>query len=392
MIFFGITGVYNNLKRTFLMSIQIAIVLFIGLVLVSTYKHQSLKYNPFKNLLEEQGVSLYADSSFYNQYGGVNEMVSQMKSVKSYSAVSSTAIIINNDDEQYTTLYGYDDLTASYVPQMAEGVWFTAATTGDAVNVVLSSNEFGIKAGDDITISDGNISCNAHVCGVMESNASCYNPNRWKLGENIYDMYSVFGTTGLDGTAVFMSESDIARLNIPSYYSGRVLIGYDEDISDKDLEWNKGFYDSPDIEKEDFHTIRKATEHQLWSRLLVVVPVAVGAFILITFGTVTLTAVDTLIDMKKYAVLYICGMKWTSCVVISIIRSAITALIGLMIMIFGENIFLLVSRDSYYVSWGLAQIVMCIAIITFFVIASGIMPLFILKKNPPVKVLRMSSL
>ena len=170
---------------------------------------------------------------------------------------------------------------------------------------------------------------------------------------------------------------------------GRILFGFDENASDIQISRDKKKLANHFGMTEEFENIRVRSEDIIDTKLIEIIPVIMGAFLLITLSIVSLSAIDTLSSIESYAILYTCGMEWQNGVKIATIKSAVTCIISIFIMLLIRYASILIGfGDKYLFNFGVWQVLVCMLVCILMILVSSIMPSTILKKNQPVDILR----
>lgn len=389
MFYLGFTEVYNHWKRSLLMALQVALLMLLTVSLVTTYWTQSEKYRPFQEFLSGKGI-IVVPYSGYGNAGGIDKYLEGFQKLKGYQYVAKSYVTITEGTGRLE-VYGYDELTSSYIPPMAEGEWYTEAKQGDYINVVVSYNPYGLKAGDDVSFTYVDREFTFHICGVMADGASAYQANENIKEPSFFDFFHMYGSEDISYPeyALFMSMEDMASIEM-DFVQGRSMIAFEDDITYDELEANKEYAEKIGVTfMYSFDDIREATEPIIKNKVYEILPTALSAFVLITFGVACLVSVDTLVNLKSYAVYYTCGMRWRQCLGVSAVQSLITGVLGFLLMVLLGNTVLIGYEDNLFLfELGGVQLLACGFILLYIVVLSAVIPYFILRRNQPVDVLR----
>ncbi len=84
MLSLGWTQFSARWKQNFLMVLQIAAVMVIGVFFVTTYKKQTAQYDPFKEIMSREGIVCTINIAKVNDYGGIQGYISSLKGIEEY--------------------------------------------------------------------------------------------------------------------------------------------------------------------------------------------------------------------------------------------------------------------------------------------------------------------
>lgn len=384
-MYFGFVECCNHWKRTVLLAIQVALLMFLAVILVTTYETQMAKYKPFQEVLGGKGHVVYTVTGF-GAAGGIDEYFDGLVKLRAYQYFVSTVVDVGG-----ITFHvgGLSEEAGSYIPPLQAGVWYTEAEGFCEIPVVISPNPLGIGVGDVFTFEVGDGTAEARVCGVLEQGASVFYSSHYGPDSDLFDFYQIYDPEIFDKEyGIFLSGE--ALLEAGGWPSGQVYIRYEDEISQSEYEKNERYLRDLDANfVEDSSVIRENTERVIRMKILDLLPVMIGAFVLTSFGITCLMAVDTLVNLKAYAVFYTCGMRWRQCIGISGFSALLTGIIGFALMVFLGNLALIIFEDNLFLfELGLSQLLACGGVLMYMILLAGIMPALILRKNPPVTVLK----
>lgn len=390
-----ISVIWNDLcytwKKILINSIGIAIMMFLGIVLFTTYQEQSRQYEPFRTTLKSEGVVVEASEGINDIYAeGLENWLSQFNKVKNCYYNYSDSVYINGVEQYSYKVYGYGGMFGEYIPMLKDGVWYTEYE-GDKIPVVVSDS-YNIEVGDEIDIFFYNRKefTPVYVCGVLEDGATYYKEGYFSSDVDIFNFYDVFDATREDQYALmFMDMDNMLKLDFGARCS-RLFIEYDESITEDEIKENEDIFDKKEmVMRISFEEIRKNSVEIIEQKLMVIIPVVVGAFLLIFLAIATTVAIDTSQSMCRYAVFYCCGMNWWKNGLINVAKAIVSCAIGYLLMLTGYN-FIMASGygDLLLFSLGKGQILICLAITGCMIAIAAAVPLCILFRNQPVKVLK----
>lgn len=394
MLYLGLTQLYIRWKQTVLMAIQIATVMVLGVFIITTYQRQSAQYTPFKEFMEGEGVAFMGNRKGYFDYGGLEGFLSELKKVEDVSYVLTDTFYLDEDSAIYC--YAYDDMTSGYVPQLADGVWYTEVKDSDMLEVVATGNINGVKVGNEyeIATSDNGNKIKIRICGILENGASYYDPNYSLINSSVFDFFSPydFMLDDMLQPMFFFSQEEALKHGFSGIDGHRVLVKYQDDITEEEIVENERLIISlGGSHIFTYDELRARTEKIIMSKVMVIAPVGIGVFLLVSFGNACLVALDVKANMKRYAIYYSYGMTWKRCMGISMVQSIGTGLLGFILAILtGNLIILFANQNTFFFEWGFWQLLACLILLVYLVVLAMIIPVFIFRKNVPVNILRNS--
>ena len=387
MIHLGINECLGNIKRTVIMVLMMTFLGLLGMLLLGTYELQSRRYNPFKNLLSGKGIVCELIAPDVNDYGTVENMISQMIKVEDYEYTMNGNILSETGNE--LVLEGLGKRSASYEPALREGVWFTNADQKGMINAVISGPRAGHRVGDIIEIKNENEEAvKIYICGMLDEEAPVFGTHSYYKNYSIFDLYTVYNSGEESaGNTLFMDRDDMISNKLGSYW-GTYIIKYSDDITDLERRKNasvmkvKGMtYQTEDIRERSLYEIRK--------RVGTILPVCIGAAILVGFGSACLIALDTKSRLGRYAIYFCSGMRWSQCIVINVIETLMCSAISLLLVVLTGNIFkLTMGKNMILFSIGKEELFMFGILSVYMLILSVIVPAVIIHGRPPKDVLR----
>ena len=387
MLHLGINECLGNIKRTVIMVLMMTFLGLLGMLLLGTYRLQSERYRPFKELLSGKGSLCHLGAPEVNDFGNVENMVSQMIKVEDYEYTIDDRVLSDNGND--LVLNGLGKRIASYEPALREGVWFTKADKTGMINAVISGPRAGHRVGDIIEIKNENEEVvKIYICGMLDEEAPVFGTRTFYMNYNIFDLYTVYnGADESAGNSLFMDRDEMLQNKIGSY-DGIYIFKYADDITESERRNNisimkvKGMvYQTEDIRERSLYEIRK--------RVGTILPVCIGAAILVGFGSACLIALDTKSRLGRYAIYFCSGMRWSQCIVINVIETLMCSAISLLLVVLTGNIFkLTMGKNMILFSIGKEELFMFGILSVYMLILSVIVPAVIIHGRPPKDVLR----
>lgn len=389
---FGISlsEICKRWKSTLLLAVLMGIIMFLLVLVISTFERQVEKYKPFEELLEQDGEMISVWLTKHEVAETLEEYMDKMKGIKEYHAAS---ILGGHDGDYEYMLYGYDQLLGGYVPDMAEGVWYSEAEKTEAdVEIVISPNKLGIGLGDYIELRylEGT---SFHVCGVLEDNFSYFNPHRWQMYSSVYDWFLDYEASKENVMLCFADVEELEKAGI-AWLDFLTLVAYESDITDEEIAYNQElFARNSTINGAYFKDIRERTLREIEGKMLELVPIVVGIAVLVVIGIISLVSLDTIAGLKDYAIFYCCGIKWNRILLINAIKSLLSCVLGFMLMM-AARAYLVSSGKAkdLLIEIGGSQMLGIVAVGVLMVITAIIVPIVLVRRNTPVSVLKESGM
>ena len=359
----------------------------LGMLLLGTYRLQSERYLPFKELLSGKGIVCNLAAPDVNEYGTAEDMIKKMRKVEDLEYTMTDIIVSDSGNE--LELKGLGKRTASYEPALREGVWFTKAEKNGMINAVLSGTRSGHRVGDIIEIGNADEeTVRIYICGMLDDEAPVFGNFYFHADASLFDIYTVYNSTEESaGNTLFMSRDEMTSNKLGSYM-GTYIIKYEDDISDADWRYNKSvmnvkgiYYKSEDMREKTLYEIKK--------KVGTILPVCIGAAILVGFGSACLIALDTKSRLGRYAIYFCSGMRWSQCIVINVIETLMCSAISLLLVVLTGNIFkLTMGKNMILFSIGKEELVMFAILSAYMLVLSVVVPAVIIHGRPPKDVLR----
>lgn len=401
MLYFSINHILLKWKHTLIQALEIAVIMFMGVIIITTFFHQSKKYEPFREILKGEGVRLCGHmhfSSLDSDFSEIEEIMSSLKKASGYSYTAFESVYVSGLYNIGFQMIGFDKQLAQYKPAMKEGVWYTDYTD-DGYPVVVTENEYGIKTGDvfDLYLMDdnGDITINVvtvTVCGVMRNGEGYYSGSSYVYPGDINAYYKVFDSDtnfwDKDTPLMFFALENMQELKFGNVDRG-VFIEYDDSITEEEKEYNEDVLTSFNCVTNSYEEMRESSMATIMEKLMEVIPIAIGLLFFITVNIICNSSMDTNKNLWEYAVYFMTGMRWGNIIVMKILEGIITGVFGLaMMFLLSQTIIATILPEGFLFSMGTYQWGFCALVIVYEIVVSVIVPVFVIKKNQPVDVLR----
>ncbi len=400
MLHLGKKDLLMKWKGTLISALEIAIIMYLGVIIISTYFLQSQKYQPYSEMFKSEGVRTYQETwlgSSYTDHEGLDQIVSSLDKVKNVHYTLWDSVYLYGLSNMKFEIIGYDETMADYNPDMKEGVWYTDYVGDEPLVAVITENTYGLGLGEyiDIFSYDENGEpqgpVTAYVCGILRNGEEYIYGNMFMSHGSMLDYYTVYdaekNAIDLDNPIIFMSLEDMERNRIGIIDCG-FFIQYEDDITKEEVTSNEDILTDTGVINT-FEQLREGSLDEIMKKLMVIIPIAFGALFFVTISIACNSAIDTNKTLKDYAIYYICGMKWSGIIVMRLINGITTGVLAGMIMYIISQ---LIARTSFgkdiVFEMGQYQWMCCLAIILYSIIISLFIPVIIINKNKPVSILK----
>lgn len=385
---FAFMSIYDNIRMTLLMILEIIIVLLGINIIIGAYNNRNMLIEPYKEILEKTGWYMVNDKNVVNDEPLLDDMQGDLKQIRIENYLD------NMENIPVRIKIVPDEIIDNMKLSVQSGKWKTSSEK--EIVCISAPNKYGISTGD--VIQTTNIS-GIKVKAVLTD--PCYIPDytNWhSMGgiENFYSKYSIvyYDKEVEDNELILiMSESEFAKTGLEKNSTNFKFILYDANPTAENIAHNE------QIIKDNYQcgvplsSIKYRAELDVKNLLNKYLPIAICAFIVILIGFISCTAVNTLKQMRNYGILFICGMKWSDCTKIC---SAYTAVIMLCSVCLSVVVFSVCSMFNISANLGLSFelnniFISAVAILVIFLL-NMIIPAFIINRKTPVEIIREGNL
>lgn len=307
----------------------------------------------------------------------------------------------------------YDSDMEQYLePIMKEGTWISKAKKQDEyIRVVVSGNRHGFKTGDVVPMTaimkggEDSRGFEVLVCGVIEDGQSVYNMTHHAYERMDYTaLFQKFSAAQLEIPLMITTEEELKKIEGDVYLDhGNVLIRYKDDISSEVKLANREkislMYQDiyvteylPDTVLTSLPFLKNYSELKVRNICLKYIPLIGVNFILITICLVGIVAIKTMVNMRDYGKLYLCGMKWNFGIWLSagdMMLNCLFAGILSIVLIKLQNTFDLFGK--IFVEFRTTQGVIMLAMFGIIILCSSVVTGVILRKNTAMDMIRESN-
>lgn len=397
----GLKNIKQNLLMNILTIIQMSVAFVILISIISTIVSRFAFYTPFKEFMNSKG-------NYYNMINVINpdtgvtlrttDEISNMIEGEKEVIAEYTVFLEDIDNEQtddeilHDNYISYDDKFAElFTPELESGHWFDFNNSSETVPVVVTNNPYGLKTGDKLFLGLDGIGFDAEIIGVIKDNTKIIDtslrPHDKLDFRNLYHDYSL----EREGRATFiMLQKDLIDKPVIMQLNGNMLITYNDDVSDEQIEQNNQILKKLRVQYFDNAENMKINSLEyIFSQIRTLIPIFISVFILTMVGAISISALSAKRQIKNYAIYYVCGLKWKHCALINCCSSLICISCSFILSLI--SILIIQQTDLFgrtVIELGMWQITGCIIVVLIYIILSMILPLQIIGRNTPNQVLK----
>lgn len=401
--------------------LQLAAALLVTAVMVSAVGLRFRRYTPFKEFFGGQGQYVFYASgmTYVNSLFDENmnlcpietaeefsrELSAEVETVGIHEIIFGPHLEAEPGVDGRTTVQQFacdDAIISAYTPDIAEGRWLHPSQR----EAVISYNDTEHRVGDTIQVSvyyylDNNPEINeiaflraeefkivgrlangAYIPGIGGVNTEdfrvWYRPWSSESEENPLVLFSYEALEALDNTH---------KLLMP--YTGAVLMRYPERIPQEQLLQDQKLLAVGADWVWDLEELDENSRAYLYSEVYKLLPIIVMLMLLVTVSSISSTAISTRKRLRDYAVFSLSGLPWSRCIVINLVQSLMTAGGAALLAAVGAVVLRLTAlRETFYVSFGIKQMLICSALILLYLAVSLMMPWVMLRKNSVREILK----
>ncbi len=404
----------RNKALNFYIIIQMAVVFAMTIFMLSSIVSRYQYYTPFKDLIEQDGYFCVFSSDTIVIGDFVDEptdISNAMHNVSESDVCGSYYVDIfeKTDDAIIPSIVcGYDkEIYSRYTPKLESGQWLSdiSADATDAIPVVVYDEERDVNTGEIITkhtmyyyLDEEGNECSdfrevrLKVVGVLSNDSEIVYYN----GEQNQDCRDIFASVDKileerAETSIYLCRSQDARANdIFMMIDGVGFINTnDENLTEEQYEKNRSIIlgvTSNYVRLSDFKEFSLEFISAQVDKLL---PIFVCILILTAVITASVNAITAYREISNFALYYICGMKWSSAMKISLLHAMLQTLIALALAIIGCvicNVFGIIS--NVILVFHPFHILVCLVMIIINLLLAFCLPYIIVKGNTPREILK----
>lgn len=376
----------KNIFVNLLITLQISTVFILITILVSAINSRLAYYSFFKDSLSQNGICITSSP------GGINTEEKAKECFKKATNIyGGKNIDFYNEDEDYCSVLSYTDDVMNKIPPKLESGRYPQLNDDNVIECLVCKG-FGFKENDIFTMTDDNDKkYKFKITGILSDNQMLMGNVNMEITylQDYRDFYSNIDSNLMDSPAFLTTEKCLNKVGLKGGYQTNTMfvVDYPKDAYSNselaDMAYNYNFLFMHTNEE-----MNKASIQYIYEQLYILLPIIITIFIITIFTVITTNVVMTITNLKNYAILYLCGAKWTNCSLISLSNFSITAIFSIILSV----IFFQIGNQTFFkntvVSSSYLSILVCFIILICFVITSFIVPLIIVKNKQPRDVLK----
>lgn len=386
--------------------VQLAAVIVITVIMVSSVMIRYQYYAPFSDVLQSDGIlcnfSPTANYDTENRQDPFKYIAGD--ELKSYLPDAEKVISCNYGPSWFADENGepletnsaiimYDDeMLGRYEPGLSNGRWLNKSSDAGCIEGVISENDLGIEVGDTIRIGCFSLEEEDSVqdiliVGKLRENAKIVGYWRGDLSKKDVNISSLYGT------ASFAAEQQTVLLLSSEYLSGNTtvlqgifgpaMITFPKDYSQEKLEQaRQQLADYNCRSSYLLSEINSNSMEYILEHINDLLPIIIVLLIMVAVSSISSSALSTRRGIKNCAVFYIVGLEWKRCILINLIQSAIILLCAVMISA-ASLVILTGAGTGLRIIINGGTVLSAAAISVFYMITSMIMPAVMLSGTTP---------
>ncbi|MGN1422277.1 MAG: hypothetical protein ACI4XA_02790 [Oscillospiraceae bacterium] len=386
--------------------LQLAAVIVITAVMVSSVMLRYRYYEPFSDILRSNGIlctfsppanydtetHMSTDKSIADEE--MRNFIPDIEDIISCNYGPTWLVDENNvsTGADCTVLMYDNDVIERYKPEIESGRWLNTSSDADCIEGVISENDLGINVGDTIRIGCFALEMEdmyheVHIVGKLSENTKIVGYWRGEPQRSDINMTSLYGTASfaVEQRAVLLLSSNYLSENttVSQGIFGPALITFPDDYPQEKIEQARQQLVQYNCSSS--YMLSEVNENSMtyiFEHIKNLLPIIIVLLIMVIVSSISSSALSTRRGIKSYAVFYITGLEWKKCAVINLIQavlillcSAVISVIALIVLSnSGAGIKLLINGGT---------VLSAAAIGVFYIITSMAMPIIMLSRTTP---------
>lgn len=408
MLKYSVKIMKSSWKIYLFVAVQLTLILLTSIFMTSSIYSRVEYYLPFKEIMNSSASAVSFTGSYVDK-GDLNSILLDCKTSPIMDDIPTIhqlyiryVPLIDNSDRTLE-VKGYDDpIISMFTPVLQSGKWLdeNAFLTDDGcIPAVIFQNQYNYLLGDTFagtakTYENEDINVNFKVVGILKDDSRIFGAVSTPLNNHLsfYETPKQHYAPELDANQpllmAIVPNKIINDLNVVSRYdfvNGIVTYLNGTDAKDTALNTSKLLLKYGNS-AENIWNIKENSINYIKIQLFTLLPIVICIAIIVFVSGVCTTAIITKRNLKKYVVLYICGMRWKQCWKICAVNSITISLISYISALFISEIIYLAFDINMNIS--IYSLPVCIILIVIFVVLSLIIPFNLIKSSQPKDLLR----
>lgn len=241
MLSFILLEYIQFLRRNIFAAFQISILFLTVLLMTSAVGNDWQRYKPLSRIQDRDGLVL----SHGLDDTTPEEFSKQLKGVEYVLTCGDTALRETTSQETVATTVYPEEILDTYEPELSAGRWLRS--DADEIELVVTANKNGWSVGDTLELfyydrhGEGH-TVSARICGVLKETVVVWGEYYGIMStpkKDYRDLYSCVRSQEDGICRFFTSEAQVKKAGIPMEYMSKVVIVYENGISNFKKKYNR---------------------------------------------------------------------------------------------------------------------------------------------------------
>lgn len=378
----GALSLMDRLKTNLIIILQLTVIFVVVNAAVGSVNSRQMLCEPYKELYNKQGWYI----KVMDRSVDARQLMTNCEIKPDYVVIYETD---GNDNagQYYRIAIMPDDLFADlHLPVLQ--------TSSGVDRVYMYSPLAHFSAGDKVSLRIANDQVlNITLTDILTEPTYYPKGSSFSAAGDVTMLYRQLSSQTEKNNYLIMSETTAKSVGIPDdsvFAADSIILYYSEDISEEQFMAEEGHLsESGKTSLIRLSTLREQTEKMLSDDYKRYIPLGIISAIVVLIGTAGAIAIQTLREMKSYAVLYLCGMKWHRIIYISLFKVII--MLAAAGTISGTAIFVL-QTSSTAAKLGMVfnsiNLYASLALAALTLFSSILLPFILLRKASPADTMR----
>lgn len=397
---------FQRFKRNIFIALQISVVLFMTIIMMSTFLEEYRLYKPIEDCDGKQGI-VFENYGFHPV-----DTKNLLEGTKDVEKIITHGIVNVEHRETETYLQGavYNkDLVKSFQPELSKGEWLNPDS--NITQVVISENDKNWDVGDIITFvqevpqEDGTsqeVIIKAQVCGKIQEGTTIWGKQLGEGGQyhlDYRDLYSTYRYEQEQSILLMFSEEQLKKNDINVDYSYNYIISYKESITEKQASQNERII-MDNIKAESYgrdgfsyflelESYMETTKREIMRNIIMYIPILICVFLVTVISLINVCTLNMRESYRQNAVFYLLGLHWRKCSIFACLQNIFTLIIAGIFTVLYVNLAELFQLKKYiFIKIYNETIWLMLVIVLILFIISMIIPMVMLRRKQPIDVIR----
>ena len=397
-------SICERLKTDLILVFQMTLMLVLVNYIIGSVSSRSMLSDTYRDVLDKQGWYIsYHDLDHEMEYiqeqeqagGPVHSINWYDETVKMLSGLEYPPEILAVGQASVFLDDGYCADIFILPDDVFENITLPVKSSSlSGSRLLVFSNRSGIKAGDRFSVlTSDKRTLTLKATDILTDPAYIPTQTSWSIDGDISMLYNKVSAAKDDRAYMITSMSSAKGFGFNDseiYMHETVIAYYTEEIDDRAFQrMTDNFRRDSNIIMTPLPELKERADKALKADLGKYMPLAVVVILIVVLGTAGAVAIQALDEMKNYAVMYLCGMKWRRTVIISLCKvllmlaAAMLLNCGAMVILQSQNI-----AAELGLAFGKKNIYLSLALAAATVLSSVIVPMILLRRSEPAEIMR----